>query len=448
MTTTPESAGSVDEASARTWGFRGTAWFVVCLPLLPVLLLRMIPDIAAMTSTASTLRLLAVHAGLLAFVSFAVSVVLGARFSVVERMFVSLDRMYRFHRRWAGAVAAFLVAHVLLMLASVASSGDTVTTLLRPDPGVRVFAGVVAFVGFVVVIVITVWVRLRHETFLRVHRVFGAVFAIAALHALRVPAFAGQSPWLNGYLAIVTFVGLASWFYRSGLGRTLVRRYFYEVADIRLVRADVTEVTLMPLEDPIQFTPGQLVFIGIDDDAVTREQHPFSITSAPSERELRLVVKAIGDFTTRLRSVVPGSMVRVEGPYGGFWRAGAGEQRQIWIAGGIGVTPFLSIARSLDTDALDIDFFYCTDDADAAVFLDEFYAIADRHPRLRVIPIRADAMGFLTAADVQAVSGDLSRSEIFMCGPPAMIDALTKQFAHLGITHLHYEDFRLRPRAA
>jgi predicted ferric reductase len=438
----------VAEATTRTRGFRGTAWFAVGLPLLPVLLFRMIPDTAAMTSAGSTLRLLAIHAGLLGYVSFAVSLVLGARFAVVERMFVSLDRMYRFHRRWAGAVAAFLVAHVLLMGASVIISGETVVTLLRPDPGWRVFAGVLAFVGFCVVIVITVGVRLRHETFLRVHRLFGAVFAIGALHALRVPAFAGQSPWLSGYLAAVTLFGVAAWIYRSGLGRTLVRRYFYEVADIRLVRQDVTEVTLVPLEDPLEFTPGQLVFIGIDDDAVTREQHPFSITSAPSERELRLVVKAIGDFTSALRNVVPGSMVRVEGPYGGFWHAGAGERRQVWIAGGIGVTPFLSIARSLATDSLEIDFYYCTEDADTAVFLDEFYAIADRHPRLRVIPVRADSMGFLTAADVQAASGDLSNTEIFICGPPAMIDALTAQFAQLGITDLHFEDFRLRPRAA
>jgi predicted ferric reductase len=446
--TSTQDSDIVYGQTTPAWGFRGTAWFVICLPLLPVLLLRMIPDVAAMTSTAATLRLLAVHAGLLGFVSFAVSLVLGARFSVVERLFVSLDRMYRFHRRVAAAVAAFLVAHVLLMLAAVSSSGETVTTLLQPDPGWRVFAGVIGFVAFGTAIVITVVVRLRHETFLRVHRLFGVVFAIGAVHALRVPAFIGQSLWFNGYLAAVTAAGLGAWIYRSGLGRTLIRRAYYEVSDIRLVRNDVTEVTLVPLEDPLAFAPGQLVFVGIDDDAVTREQHPFSIASAPSDRELRLVVKAIGDFTSGLRDVVPGSMVRVEGPYGGFWRAGAGEQHQVWIAGGIGVTPFLSIARSLDTDDLDIDFFYCTEDADAAVFLDEFYAIADHHPRLRVIPIRADAMGFLSATDVKAVSGDLSNTEIFICGPPAMIDALTGQFAELGVTNLHFEDFRLRPRAA
>jgi predicted ferric reductase len=298
------------------------------------------------------------------------------------------------------------------------------------------------------VIVVTTVVRLRHEAFLRVHRLFGVVFAAGALHALRVPAFLAQSPWLNGYLLLVTAAGVAAWFYRSGLGRTLVRRHYYEVAAINAVRPDVTEVTLVPLEQPLVFAPGQLAFIGVDDEAVGRELHPFSITSTPDESELRMVVKAVGDFTTGLREVVPGSMVRVEGPYGGFWRGGRAYRRQVWIAGGIGVTPFLSIARSLRSDAYDIDFFYCTEDADAAVFLDELYEIADRHPRLRVIPIRADTMGFLSADDVLAVCGDLSRSHVFMCGPPAMIEALTAQFREHGVdgTRIHYEDFRLRPR--
>jgi predicted ferric reductase len=446
MTPTPDLARGVPRDGGT--GFRGTAWFVVGLPLLPVLLLRMIPDMAAMTSTAESLRLLALHAGLLGYVTFALTLVLGARFAVVERLFVSLDRMYRFHRRLAGAVAALLVAHVVLMLAAVATAGDPVTTVLLPDPGWRVFAGVIAFAGFVAAIAVTVVMSLRHEVFLRVHRLFGVVFAAGALHALRVPAFLGQSRWLSAYLGLVTIAGASAWFYRSGLGRTLVRRHFYEVAAIRPMRADVTEVTLVPLERPLEFAPGQLAFIGVDDDAVGRELHPFSITSAPGEHELRMVVKAIGDFTTGLRDVVPGSMVRVEGPYGGFWRGGRAYRRQVWIAGGIGVTPFLSIARSLRSDAYDIDFFYCTEDADTAVFLDELYEIADRHPRLRVIPIPADTMGFLSAADVRAVSGDLSRSHVFMCGPPAMIDALTTQFDAQGLDRerVHYEDFRLRPR--
>jgi predicted ferric reductase len=333
------------------------------------------------------------------------------------------------------------------MAASVALAGEAVTTLLRPDPGWRVFAGVLAFVTLAVVLILTVWGRLRHEPFLRVHRVLGLVFLIAALHAARVPAFATQSVALNGYLGLVTLVGLTAWVYRSGLGRTLVRRHFYEVTQVRPLHPQVTELTLTPLDRPLQFSPGQIVFIGLDDPAVTRELHPFSITSAPTENELRLVIKAVGDFTSALRNASPGSVARVEGAYGGFWRGGAAYRRQIWIAGGIGVTPFLSIARSIDPDGYAIDFYYATEDHEAAVFLDELYAIADRHPTLRVIPIPADTMGFLSAEDVQAASGDLTRTDIFMCGPPPMMAALSEQFRAQGVPRerIHFEDFRLRP---
>ena len=427
------------------------AWLAVLLPALPVLLLRVIPDIGVMTTSAATaLRSAAVHAGMFGYVAFATSLALGARVPVIERLFAGLDRMYRFHRRLGGAVAGLLVAHIGLMMAAVAAEQERIGALLVPDPGLRVFPGVVGFGALVVVLALTMVTHLRHETFLRVHRVLGVVFALAALHALRVPAFQTQSPWLNGYLLAVTAAGLAGWGYRSGLGRTLVPRRFYEVTQVRPLHPTITELTLTPLDEPLEFSPGQLVFVGLDDPAVGRELHPFSITSEPGERTLRLVIKAAGDFTTGLRAATPGSLCKVEGPYGSFWREGAGSARQVWIAGGIGVTPFLSMARSLPDDVGAIDLYYCTEDAEAAVLIDEFYAVADRHPTVRIIPVPADTMGFLSADDVRAASGDLSRTSIFLCGPAQMIDALTVQFAALGVPdeRIHYEDFRLRGRAA
>ncbi|HSK91709.1 MAG TPA: ferredoxin reductase family protein [Euzebyales bacterium] len=428
------------------------AWLAVALPALPVLLLRVIPDLGAVNAGLPTgLRLAAVHAGVFGYVAFATSLVLGARFPAVERLFAGLDRMYRFHRRLGVTVAGLLVLHALLMVAAVAAEdGGRVATLLLPDPGWRVFTGVLGLGALAMLLVLTTVAHLRHETFLRVHRLLGVVFVAGALHALRVPAFQAQSPWLNGYLAAVTVAGLVAWGYRSGLGRSLVRRHFYEVSRVRTLHPTITELTLTPLEEPLAFAPGQLVFVGLDDEAVTRELHPFSITSAPGERDLRLVIKAAGDFTSELHGVTPGSLCKVEGPYGGFWRAGSRAARQVWIAGGIGITPFLSMARSLPDDVGAIDLYYCTEDADAAVLIDELYAVADRHPTVRVIPVPADSLGFLRADDVRAVSGDLSATHVFLCGPAAMIDALTAQLRALGVPdgHLHHEDFRLRGRAA
>ncbi len=429
---------------------RGPAWLAVLLPVVPVLLLGAGTRVSAAFATPSTaLRTLGLLAGLAGYVTFAVTLLLGARVPALERLFRGLDRMYLFHRRLGSAVGALLVAHVVLVVGAVAivDAGSAVE-LVTPDPGWRVFAGVVAAAGFAAVLVFTVVVPLRHEAFLRIHRLFGVVFAVGALHALRVPAFAALLPPLKVYLGLVTGAGLAGWLYRSGHGRTLVRRHHYRVARINPLKADITEVTLSPVSEPLEFEPGQLVFIGIDDDAVGKELHPFSITSAVGDPDLRLAVKALGDYTTGLRDVSETSWVMVEGPYGGFWHDGAQHRRQVWIAGGIGVTPFLSIARSMEPTDHQIDFYYCTEDAEAAVFLDELFAIADRHPELRVIPFRADSLGFLTAADVRAGSGDLAHAHLFLCGPGPMVDALTAQFEAQGVPRdrLHFEDFRLRGR--
>jgi ferredoxin-NADP reductase len=109
----------------------------------------------------------------------------------------------------------------------------------------------------------------------------------------------------------------------------------------------------------------------------------------------------------------------------------------------VGVTPFLSMARSLDGKPYDIDFYYCTERADDAFFLDELFALADRSPRFRVIPIRRDSLGFITAEDIRAASGDPVKQDIFICGPPVMIASLRQQFAARGVpaSQIHYEDF-------
>ena len=119
------------------------------------------------------------------------------------------------------------------------------------------------------------------------------------------------------------------------------------------------------------------------------------------------------------------------------------NERQIWIAGGIGVTPFLSMARGLNGDARAIDFYYCVEHAPEAHFLDELRAIAGERDDFRVVLVPRDTDGFLTAERLAREQEDLGSADVLVCGPPAMIDSLRSQLQASGLARerFHAEEF-------
>jgi ferredoxin-NADP reductase len=177
--------------------------------------------------------------------------------------------------------------------------------------------------------------------------------------------------------------------------------------------------------------------------------HPFSITSATDEPTLRITVKAIGDYTGTLRRLEEGAEAVVEGPYGAFSNRGLFQPRQIWAAGGIGVTPFLSMARSLhDDDGLPVHFYYCVERAEEAHFLDEFRALSERRAGFEVTVVPRDTDGFLTAERLAKENADLASTDVLVCGPPAMITSLRSQLEGRGLPQqqFHAEEFGFAKR--
>ena len=121
-----------------------------------------------------------------------------------------------------------------------------------------------------------------------------------------------------------------------------------------------------------------------------------------------ITVKAVGDYTRALRSLEVDAEAVVEGPYGSFSHQNVARGRQVWIAGGIGVTPFLSMARSLGGhDRLDVDFYYCVERAEEAHFLDELQSIAADGRGFRVVVVPRDVEGFLSARRLLSEQPDL-----------------------------------------
>src|SRR5690606_29220217 len=154
-------------------------------------------------------------------------------------------------------------------------------------------------------------------------------------------------------------LGIVAFTYRVLLGRWLVSRRDYEVIKVSDYGQEGAEIVMKPLRDPVAYRSGQFFFLQVEsDDEVTREPHPFSFTSSPAAPDISFAAKPIGDYTTTLKLLSVGAKVKIEGPYGRFVFAHGGP-RQVWIAGGIGVTPFMSRARELSPGSgQSITFYY------------------------------------------------------------------------------------------
>ena len=440
----PVAAGNLMRSHRRRLLKRSRGWMTLAvLCLAPVLLWGLAHPLAERFATpASALKSLANVAALVGTAALAVTLVLGSRLRVVERLFVGLDRMYRAHRSLGLAAVSLVVLHALLLVLSrTPFSGLSGWSLFTPGAGWRIFVGVVALAGLLAGVTLTLFARMRHETFVRVHKSLGIVFLVASVHVFVVSGTKASSRPLTVYLALLTVLALVAFARRSLFGRLLIRRHRYRVEGVNRLAEDAVEIVLAWEGDRLRFQPGQFVFVRFGE--LGGEAHPFSITSAPDEAAVRLVVKALGDHTGALMDLPPGGSAELEGPYGTLSHLAFANTRQVWIAGGIGITPFLSMARSLDGTGHQIDLYYCTAAADHAYFLEELFQVADRNPRVRVIPIRKVDLGRLSADDIEGASRDLPEKEILICGPPVMIRNLTGQLRARGVPRgrIHYEDF-------
>ena len=202
---------------------------------------------------------------------------------------------------------------------------------------------------------------------------------------------------------------------------------------VRRLDDTTLEVWLEPKRAALKFAPGQFIFLAFGGPGGW-QRHPFSVASAPSESRLGLSIKAAGDYTSELHDTLKtGTPAKLAGPYGGFDYHRGGHD-QIWIAGGIGVTPFLSWIRALDA-VFDrsVDFFYSVSHEAAARYLDEIQAVAAKHPTLRARVIDTKHDGFLTAETAMTGRPRGADVWVYMCGPPAMTTALSDGFRGLGI---------------
>jgi len=355
------------------------------------------------TSTASRIAQLV---GALALVALASMLIIATRMRFVDRLFGGLDKAYAVHM-WLGIIAlALLGAHALTHLAA---------GLTRPAQDMLVHVGGPTVALFLLVIVFALLIRkVRYEVWRFFHLAAAVPYVIGVAHYYGSSSFGplGLAPF-SVWLDLVNLAGLVAAAYCVLFYTRLGVQHAYRVAARRVVADGVLEFTSEPVAGALGFQPGQFAFVRVP--RLKFRPHPFTISGGDAEA-LQFTVRDSGDDTGRLVSdLAVGDEVVVGGPYGGFDYT-RGAAHQLWIADGIGITPFRSFYRSQIPEQFSIDLFYA--DHGNGVYVDELRA--QDLPNLRVHLVD----GGLTAEAVLAQAPSEQPREVYFCGPIPMGRAL------------------------
>jgi predicted ferric reductase len=311
-----------------------------------------------------------------------------------------------------------------------------------------------AWIGFAVFIAVAVTSvrmarrRLKRQTWYFVHLYAYLAVALAFAHQLAVGNdFNGDRAarvwWVGMYVLIA---GAILW-WRVLQPLWLSSRHRLRVHSVTMEAPGVVSVVFRGRAlNQIGAEPGQFFLWRFLTRDGWWQAHPFSLSAAPTERYMRITVKALGDYTRRLRGVRRGTKVMIEGPFGTFTADRRTSRRTLLIAGGIGITPLRAM---LDTFRAgdDVILLYRVVRNEDVVFADELKRLAsDRGIKVYVITgseIGDDNTDKLGVPALRHAIPDIASRDCFVCGPPQLIDALHRRLRILGVPkkHVHYERF-------
>ncbi|MDN0081823.1 ferric reductase-like transmembrane domain-containing protein [Crenobacter sp. SG2305] len=400
--------------------------------------------------------------GYASFLLMSLSMLLATRPTWLERPADGLDRLYQLHRYGSYTAVVLALLHWGLKLSSglmrslfgapvrdhnwVLAPGSF-QTLAHTLPVKSM--GEWAAWALIVVLALTLLRKLvPYHLWRQLHRAMPVIYLIAVVHAV---ALAPAAYWLQPaglLLGLAALIG--SWGALVSLSGRIgySRRFTGKVS--RVVRnGDILEVQLS-VPSWRGHRSGQFAFFTVD----RREgAHPFTLASADrGDGLLTFQIKALGDFTRRLGAQLQvGQRIEVEGPYGRFVNGRIDASRpQLWIAGGVGVTPFLAWLEALqqsEQPVPEVTLCYCVRNRRDAVFADRLRALCAPLPSIRLVihasaetgPLDVATLGNFKAADGKG-------PEVWCCGPQGLASHVRQSLANLGLppVQFHQEAFAMR----
>lgn len=371
------------------------------------------------------------------------SVILSSRANILVKLYGGLINLYKWHHLIGIAALVLLLTHpTIVLLRYLSISFESLLTYIAPSLDLPKLAGMLTLSILFIGVISSIYLKIKHETFIKIHAIMGIVFFLGAYHAFLMPTSdlldsVILTAYATAWIMLAAFVVL----YRSILRRSFNPSYEYFVQNIDN-KNDYIKLTIRPKKEKIYPQPGQFVFLRPLTKNIPNQSHPFSVLSSYKSGSLTFLIKKFGDFTKNLDQLKIGDVIMVDGPWGDFASNLNLSPNQIWIAGGIGVTPFLSMASNLVNQ--EVIMYYSVKSIEHAYLENEFNTIAQKNKNFKIYLIDTSKAKEINIDDISKINS-FKDSSFWICGPPSMVVYFKKELKLKGIKskNINTEEFKL-----
>ncbi|OEH85991.1 hypothetical protein BHU72_14900 [Desulfuribacillus stibiiarsenatis] len=386
-------------------------------------------------------------AGLVGFILMFFQFVFSSRVRWLEKD-IGLDTMYRYHKQLG------IIAFVLIFLHPLFLNTHRMMVIGEmEEPSLFIGLGFIALAILIITSMTAIFykrLRLRYETWFTIHKANYLVFPLVFFHSIKEGTTIFSTTHVR-YLWYVLFALYLLLVIYKIVQVVRARRHPYQIIEIIKETPDIHTVVLQGKKK--HHLAGQFMFLQICTNQKVSEAHPFTISSSPTEENLKVSVKALGDFTSQLPNVPIGTKAYIDGPYGVFTLQHMPSTCYVLIAGGIGITPFISMLRKLHAESSNkkILLLWCNKTEQDIAFCKELEELELSMEHLRVIHILSQQpdwhgeTGYLTSDKLRTYCAEYTHAHFLICGPPGMLQMVRKELQLMDIpsTHIHYEKFEL-----
>ena len=390
--------------------------------------------------------------GLLGGYAAVVLLILMARLPVLERV-IGADRLARWHAMGGRYTVSLLTAHALLILWGYALmsnrsvTGETADLLTQYPDVLMATVGLGLFIMIGAVSARAARKRMAYETWYYLHLYTYLAIALSFAHQFATGAeFMYSLPARILWSAMYVIAAIALLWNRFIVP---IRGYFRHQMRVTHVIKEGPDTISIVVQgkhlDELGAESGHFFRWRFFNSAHWWQSHPYSLSAPPHPKALRITVKALGDHSSDLQDLKPGTRVLAEGPYGAFTAARRSRQRVLLIGGGIGITPLRALFETLPGKPGHITLIYRANTEGDLVLRSELERIArERGAKLHyVLGLPGSKTDAIRADRLAALVPGLAQHEVYMCGPPGLTRAATAALlaAKVPAKHIHNEEF-------